>query len=85
MVSFTLIKASSFRDRVAYASTPMYELFSCDAVDIEPLKSGWVVYGPESGYNFPSSCLLRVKNSRNRTGRLSNNETFNICIVLLLG
>ena len=25
-----------------------------------PLKSGWVVYGPENGYNFPYPRLLRV-------------------------
>ena len=26
-----------------------------------PLESRWIVYGPENGYNFPYSHLLRVK------------------------
>ena len=26
----------------------------------EPLEFRWVVYGPENGYNFPYSSLLRV-------------------------
>ena len=27
----------------------------------QPLESGWVVYGPEDGYNFPYPRLLRVQ------------------------
>ena len=29
-------------------------------VDMKPWESGWVVYGPENGYNFPYSRLLSV-------------------------
>ena len=29
--------------------------------DFQPLETGWVVYGPEYGYNFPNLRLLTVK------------------------
>ena len=38
----------------------MLPRFSCVCVPYT-LKSGWVVYGPENGDNFPYPCLLRVK------------------------
>ena len=28
---------------------------------VQPLESGWIVYGPEYGYHFPYPRLLKVK------------------------
>ena len=44
------------------------------------MESGWVVYGPENGYNFPYTRLLRVKDFLVRLSQLYL-ATFKQCIL----